>query len=236
MKKTVVAVCFLAFSISGCVTNPPRPAVQQAIYDLKINNASRDEIFVEDIGISLKPILLERAKNTESLFATYRYWNPANPRQNGVGKDIMISLPAFEVQVTNTSGHAVNFQKTSIRLIDDAGNSYQAQLKQDVLEFVDQQLNSVQSRGWALDRTTAQSAARSLKLFDKNYESIPGIIEKRILAFDTNNATNENAYRQMLRNTKYLKIIMHTVPVKFDQAGNVTRVSKFEYVFDVSRK
>lgn len=236
MKKIVILASLLAFALSGCVTNSPRPVIQQVTYNIKINELSREEYFIEDIGISLKPILLERAKNTESLFATYRYWNPNNPRQNGVGKNIMISLPAFEVQVTNTSGHAASFQKTSVRLIDDVGNSYQAQLKQDIIELVDQQLNSVQSRGWAIERSVAQSNARSLKLFDKNYESIPGIVEKRILAFDINNAANENAYRQILHNSKYLRVIMHNVPVKFDQAGNITKVSKFEYIFDVVRK
>lgn len=234
MKKLTLAL--LSLALSACVINPPRPAVQQVKYDLKINESSRDELFVEDVGISLKPISLERAEKMENLYSSYKYWNPSKPNERGIARKIMVNLPAFEVQVTNTSGQSVSFQKAAIRLVDDAGNSYQAQLKQDVVDFAEQQLSDVQSRGWALDRSAAIGSARALRLFDKNYESLPGIIEKRVLTFDIANATNEKAYQQMMKNTKYMRVMMYNVPVKFDQAGNVTKVAKFEYIFDIVKK
>ena len=220
----------------GCVSNPPRPNIQLASYDLRVSQSSRDEVFVDDIGIALKPIMLEQAKGNESLFASYNYWNPRNPKEGGRNRSILVSLPVFEAQVTNTSGQSVNFAKAAIRLVDDAGNSYQAQLKQDLVDFAEGQLDSMQSRGWAVDRAAALSSARNLKLLDKNYESLPGLVEKRILAFDIGNVTNENAYREMLKNTKYLRVMFYNVPVKFDQAGNVTKVAKYDYVFDVVKR
>lgn len=231
-----IASILLTIFLSACVSNPPRPVVQLARYDLKVNQTSKDEIQVDDIGINLKPIMLERAKADEKLFTTYDYWNPGNPRERRKSRSILVSLPVFEVQVTNTSAQSVSFQKVSIRLVDDAGNSYQAQLKQDVVDFVGIQLDAMQSRGWAMDRAVALRAAKNLKLLDKNYESLPGIVEKRILAFDIGNATNENAFREMFKNTNYLRAIFYNVPVKFDQAGNVTKVAKFEYLFDVVKR
>lgn len=231
-----IAAILLTITLSACVSNPPRPVVQQASYDLKVNQTSKDEILVDDVGINLKPIMLERAKTNEKLFSTYDYWNPGNPSQRGRNRNILVSLPVFEVQVTNTSGQSVSFQKVSIRLVDDAGNSYEAQLKQDIVDFVGNQLDSMQSRGWAMNRTAALGAAKSLKLLDRNYESLPGIVEKRMLAFDIGNATNENAYREMFKNTNYLRAIFYNVPVKFDQAGNVIKVAKFEYLFDVVKR
>jgi hypothetical protein len=233
--KLIAAVIF-ALTLSACVSNPPRPVVQLAKYDLQVNPSSRDEIFSDDVGISLKPIMLEKAVTTESLFASYNYWNPSNPKQRGKNRSILVSLPVFEVQVTNTSGQAVSFQKVAIRLVDDAGNSYQAQLKQDIVDFTGAQLDSMQSRGWAVDRAAALGAARNMKLLDKNYESLPGIVEKRILSFDIGNATNDNAYREMFKNTKYIRAMIYNVPVKFDQAGNVTKVAKFDFLFDVIKK
>jgi hypothetical protein len=50
------------------------------------------------------------------------------------------------------------------------------------------------------------------------------------------NANYENAYREMLKNTKYLRVMLYNVPVKFDQAGNITKVAKYEYLFDVVKK
>ncbi|WP_157040525.1 hypothetical protein [Polaromonas naphthalenivorans] len=233
--KSIAAV-ILSLTLSACVSNPPRPVVQIVKYDLRVNQSSRDEIFSDDVGISLKPIMLEKAVTTESLFASYNYWNPSNPKQNGKIRSILVSLPVFEVQVTNTSGQAVSFQKVAIRLVDDAGNSYQAQLKQDIIDFAGTQLDSMQSRGWAMDRAVALGAARNLKLLDKNYESLPGIIEKRILSFDIGNISNDNAYREMFKNTKYVRAMIYNVPVKFDQAGNVTKVAKFDFLFDVIKK
>ncbi|HEY5582611.1 MAG TPA: hypothetical protein VIK56_15885 [Rhodoferax sp.] len=233
--KSISAV-ILTLTLSACVTNAPRPVIQLASYDLRVNQSSRDEVFIDDIGISLKPIMLEHAKSNESLFASYNYWNPANPKQNGRIRSLLVSLPVFEAQVTNSSGQSVSFLKAAMRLVDDSGNSYQAQLKQDVVDFAEGQLDSMQSRGWAMDRAAALGAARNLKLLDKNFESLPGLVEKRILAFDIGNAANENAYREMLKNTKYLRVMFYNVPVKFDQAGNVTKVAKYEYLFDVVKR
>lgn len=87
-----------------------------------------------------------------------------------------------------------------------------------------------------MDRAVALGAARNLKLLDKNYESLPGIIEKRILSFDIGNISNDNAYREMFKNTKYVRAMIYNVPVKFDQAGNVTKVAKFDFLFDVIKK
>ena len=232
----IVAAIAITLMLSACVSNPPRQVVPLAKYDLKVNQSSHDEITSDDVGISLKPIMLEKAASNENLFSTYDYWNPGNPKQRGRNRNILVSLPVFEVQVTNTSGQSINFQKVAIRLVDDAGNSYQAQLKQDVVDYVGAQLDSMQSRGWAMDRTAALGTAKRLKLLDKNYESLPGIVEKRILAFDIGNPTNENAYREMFKNTKYVRAMIYNVPVKFDQSGNVTKVAKFDFLFDVVRK
>lgn len=234
MGKTIA----LLFSVvlTACVLNAPRPAETQAKYDLVISPTSRDEQFVDDVGISIKPIMLERANATDALFASYEYWNPRNTNERGKAKNILVNIPVFEVQVINTTSHTISFQKTAVRLIDDAGNNYQAQLKQDVVDFVEQQLNNLERRGWATDRAVAIQAAKRLKLFDKNYESLPGLTEKRILAFDLGNAANAETYRQLFKAAKYFRVIFFDVPVRFNESGAVSKVAKFEYVFNVVRR
>jgi len=236
MKIKLFAMLVSVLLLSACESNPPRPVVQEVKYDLRVNDSSKGEIFLDDVGISLKPIMFEKANVSENLFVAYNFWNPKNPNQKGVEKTILVSLPAFEIQVTNTTGQAVSFQKVAMRLVDDAGNGYQAQLKQDVVDFVGTELDSLQSRGWAFDRNSVLGKVKSLKLLDKNYESLPGITEKRILAFDVGNADNLKAYRAMFKNTKYVRVMIYNVPVKFDQAGNVTKVAKFDYLFDVVKR
>lgn len=236
MKIKLFAMLVSALFLTACESNPPRPVVPEVKYDLRINDSSKGEIFIDDVGISLKPIMFEKANVSENLFVSYSYWNPRNPRENGVDKTIVVSLPAFEVQITNTTGQAVSFQKVAMRLVDDSGNGYHAQLKQDVVDFVGTGLDSMQSRGWAFDRNAVLGKVKSLKLLDKNYESLPGITEKRILAFDVGNADNLNAYRAMFKNTKYVRVMIYNVPVRFDQAGNVTKVAKFDYLFDVVKR
>lgn len=229
---TLALISVLAFT--GCVPPPPLQVEQK--YALVVNQPNRDEQFIDDLGISLKPVMMEQALKTESLFANYQYWNPKNPAETGVTKELLVSLPVFEVQVSNTSQHAVSFQKVAIRLVDDAGNSYQALLKQDVLDSVDRQIDSLARRGWTVDRSAAVVKAKSLKLIDKNYESLPSLTEKRILAFDFGDVTNRKSYYQLLKNSKYVRIMLYNVPVKFDPAGNVTKVAKFEYLYDVVRR
>jgi len=97
----------------------------------------------------------ERAKNIEALHMTYQYWNPQNPSQKGVEKTLMVSLPSFEVQVTNSTQFSAQFHRTTARLVDDAGNTYPALLKQDVIDLMNQKLDGVESRGWRFDRSAA---------------------------------------------------------------------------------
>ncbi|HQU81204.1 MAG TPA: hypothetical protein PLU47_17260 [Azonexus sp.] len=223
----------MAVLLTSCVqTVPVRP---QAQYDLRINPNSRDELFIDDIGVSLRPIMPERAKNIEALHMTYQYWNPQNPSQKGVEKTLMVSLPSFEVQVTNSTQFSAQFHRTTARLVDDAGNTYPALLKQDVIDLMNQKLDGVESRGWRFDRSAALGSAKALRMFDKNYESLPGITEKRILSFELN-TMDASQYQKFLASTKYFRVMLFNVPVKFDQAGNVAKATKFEYVFDVVRK
>lgn len=221
----------------GCETNGPRrPTVVHPTFELVTSASASQDLIFDDVGISLRPIMAERAKAQDGLFSSYSFWNPANPKQGGSERRMLVSLPAFEVQVTNATPYPLQFQKTSVRLIDDAGNSYQAVLKQDVADALDRQLNAVEARGWRVDRAKAMEAVRGLRLFDKNFESLPNISEKRILAFDLENMNNVEKQVRQLSRTKYLRVVFFNVPFKFDAAGNSIKSSKFEYLFDVVRR
>lgn len=236
MKNLTYALLLSAFFLTGCETNQKRRAVPAPVFDLRTNAAYKDEIFQGDVGVSLKPINLESAYSNERFFAVLNFWNPANPRNSGMDKILMISVPAFEIQVVNSSKNPISFGKVSVRLLDDAGNSYQAVLKQDVQDLVNQRVAATKNNGWRVDDSTAMQAVKSLKLFDKNYEGLPGIVEKRIISFDIGNQNNVVAYRKMMASTKYFRVVMYGVPVELDNAGNVVKTSKFEYLFDVVRR
>lgn len=236
MKFLAVILFSSVVFLNGCETNQKRRSVPVPIYEMKTNSNYQDEVFQDEVGISLKPINLERAVSNDNLFSTFKYWDPSNPRKSGVDKRLMISLPAFEVQVINSGKNPISFGKVSVRLLDDAGNSYQAILKQDVQDLVGQRISATRNNGWRVDDSTAMHAVRSLKLFDKNYEGLPGIVEKRIISFDIGNVANDAAYRKMMGSTKYLRVVMYGVPVQLDNAGNVIKTSKFEYLFDVIRR
>jgi len=230
----ILTALIAALFLTSCVKNTHIRQEPQANYELRINQNSREDLFIDDIGINLRPIMSDRIKNTEAYYMKYQYWNPSNSRNNGIGKKLMFSLPAFEVQVTNTTKFSIQFQKTTARLVDDAGNTYDAVIKQDVSDSMRQYLDSVESRGWQTNRSAALESTKSLRIFDKNYESLPSITEKRILSFEMN-SKDSSEYQKFLASTKYLRVILFNVPVKFDQAGNVIKAEKFEYLFDVVR-
>ena len=236
MKKISILILSILIVVSGCEKNKKRKSTPVPVYEMKANSNYKDEIFQDDVGISLKPINIERANNDEKFYASFKYWNPSNPRQSGVEKRRMISVPAFEVQVINSGKNPIHFGKTSVRLLDDAGNSYQAVLKQDIQDLVSKRVSVVKNNGWRVDDLSAMQAVKSLKLFDKNYEGLPGIVEKRVVAFDIGNEEDSAAYRKMMASTKYLRVVMYGVPVQLDSAGNVIKTSKFEYLFDVNRQ
>lgn len=235
MKKIGFLLISTVFLVSACET-PRKRVVAQPIFDIRINKSSQDEIFVDETGISIKPISLEQSKTRSQLFAPIKYWNPAQPSKIGTENWSLVAMPAFEIQITNAGKNPISFNKASFRLLDDAGNSYQAVLKQDIIDSLNQRVNVINNNGWRVDASSANNSARALKLFDKNYESLPGIVEKRILAFDINNSNSEKNYRDMLMNAKYLRIVMFGIPVQHDDAGNIVKTAKFEYIFDVARK
>jgi hypothetical protein len=255
MKKIIAVL--LSIVLTACAHKNTTQATSYPKYNLTISQTNKDEQFVDDIGISLKPIMLDRATTMGNLFASYSFssLNPKvqrndvvvnlpdikyritnttpQPNQQGNNKTILISLPAFEIQVTNSSTHAISFQKVAVRMVDDAGNSYPAFMKQDVMGFIEQEINALENHGFIVNKTSAIEAARSLRLFDKNYESLPNLAEKRILAFDFGTGTDLTSYYQRFKNSKYVRVILFDVPVKFDEAGNISKVAKFEYTFDI---
>jgi hypothetical protein len=99
-------------------------------------------------------------------------------------------------------------------------------------------MSTVRSRGWTIDPAEINAVTRSLKIVDRNYESLPGLTEKRFLVFDSSipiAQRNAQTYAQFFSRMQYLKVMLYDIPVLTDDAGNVKKTAKFEFIYDVKK-
>jgi hypothetical protein len=236
MLRTYLTVLIVSIVLPACAV-PQRPA-PIASYDLRIRPSSNSSQTIDGLTLTIRPATFQNAKSFPALIGRYRYWNPAIPRNVKVAEEILTSVPSFELAITNSTSHTISFSRSAIRAIDDAGNVYTAQLKSDINAEVESTISSVRNRGWAVDPTELNASARSLKIVDRNYESLPGLTEKRFLVFDMNippERRNANTYAQFFSRMQYLKVMLYDLPVLTDDAGNTKKTAKFEFVFDVKK-
>lgn len=119
----------------------------------------------------------------------------------------------FQVAVTNNTDHVVRLNGVVIRFFDPAGNQFEPMSKDDVgAEYSS-------GRGACLVQA-AQGASqiKSIKLVDRNAELLPNTTITGWIAFKPDKLQIPGVW----------KLSVYEVPVATDDAGKVTKTTKFE--------
>jgi hypothetical protein len=149
---------------------------------------------------------------------------------------ILLNPPAFQVKVTNTTGHVVKMTGAVFKLIDQAGNLYDATTKDRMAAQQADAISTLEGQGITLtpaSKSQLNAAVRNLKLLDSNTEFLPDMSETFFLSFDIGVEPTEQAVNQWLSQQAALRLKIYEVPTQTDPAGAITKRVAFEFPVDV---
>lgn len=205
-------------------------------YYLNPNKNSSVVIDRDGLSIEVKPITMENYKKFPKIFTpSYSYREIKSGDQLMGGDFLLLSPPAFELTITNTTGHTIAFSKASIKLQDDAGERYDVSMKSDILDELDNYQSTFTAAGYSFDLIPIKTKIKTLKIIDRNFEILHGTTEKGYLTFNLG-IQKPRDYENFLVAKNYLKVMLYELPIKTDEAGNITKTTNFDFIFDVSAK
>ena len=212
-----------AILIVGCESVPKTP--RTAVYNLKINSNSSSKITKDDVTIKINPITIFNYKGFPEIYETLKYSTYENTWTFPL---IFPNLPAFELMITNNTNHVIRFNRVVIKLQDNNGQMIDSNVKKDLINNVNLIIKSYQAREIDIDTSLVPvlSKIEKIDIIDENFELLPDMTQKAYLTF--------NIPKESLQTKQYLKVILYDVPVKMDEAGNIAKATKFEFIFDIS--
>ncbi len=161
------------------------------------------------------------------------------------------SLPAFKAKVTNNNEHIIRLQGAVLKLADNSGNLYDViskeELKQRNAKAINENASKPQSTSSNGILTVSQPPPQpqdtaqmiqdvtakidSLNILDATAEILPGFSGTYYMVFkypdESQTSTDVNA--DWVASHQPLKVMLFDVVTETDQAGNVSRKTKFEF-------
>ena len=220
-SRLFVVFLGLGFLLAGC---GPKPKPRMGFF-LDISKNSLEQIDKDGVRISVKPITMENYISFSRIFTNL---GAEGPTGSTTTPWIDVNIPAFELTVLNNTGHVLKLSKTVIKVQDDLGTIYESSTKADLEAMTDARAQKLADEQVKIDISAAKARIKALKLADQNLELLPGIAEKVYATF--NYPVEPSAF---LAGKSFLKLMLYEVPVLTDEAGEVTRTTNFEFVYDI---
>ncbi len=148
----------------------------------------------------------------------------------------IIDPPAFELRVRNNTGHVVRLQGTVIKLIDGAGNLYDALDRTSARDALDDTLSTARAQGYEVSNASSQElrgALSHVKFLTENGQLLPDVAETFIVAFAISNVHTEKELNEWLALQTSLRLKVYDVPTRTNEAGTVTKRVSFEFPVEV---
>ncbi len=245
----VVAVLFFT---TGCAQ---RVAVQKTRTVSKIsmipNKKESSKETQDGITIKAKAIHPDNVDKYPALMTNVKYWyyktdingqRYVNSRGDyiiGRGQFVfsLVSYPAFEVKITNSTDHVLRFSNAVIAVEDDKGNSYEALTKDDLITYVKESINAYLgdpdkfylARG---EMNKLISKIRGLRLLDNNLKVLPGKTVKAFVVANYGHYTPTENKEYILETSKFT-LGLYELPSKVNKAGRTVKTTRFYFVNDV---
>ena len=224
--QLLCSVSCLLFCIFGCAT--PRTA-----YFLNIHENSQREIKKDGLTVRIEPITWENYTHFPNVYDAVSY--TTREGQQGWFNYYYVNMPAFELTMTNETGHILMFDRLAMKLQDEFGEVADALTQFDLIDFVDFEHKEDKAQGNFWKAAPLKSKIRRLKLVDRNFELVPNITERGYISFNIEKL-NAYGYNNYLAARKYLKILLYEIPVKTDSAGTITKTTNFEFLYDTEAR
>lgn len=202
----------------------PKPKTRTGLF-LDINPNSLEQVDKDGIRISVKPITLENYSSFPGILTHLAAEAPAGPTTTPW---VDVNVPAFELTILNNTGHVLKCSRAVIKLQDDRGIIYQPSTKTDLEARVDAHAQKLAEDQVRIDIAAAKGRIKALKMADQDLELLPAITEK---VYATFNYPEEPT--TFLTGRRYLKLVLFEIPVATNDAGEVTKTTNFEFMYDI---
>lgn len=193
-----------------------------------VHASGETEITRDGLTFSVRPITWETAATFPQIVRTF---NIRTPRGVVPGTGAIAPMPAFEVRITNHTGHVVRFTQSIIRLSDNLSRNYAAMPDSGrLLAWAQGAWNDAVAIDPSLSAQIA-SAVGALQIFSRNTELLNGDEWTGYLVFELPIASTAD-YRTLLDSITRFTLRIAEVPVEVGEAGEVTRTTEFSFTFD----
>ena len=250
--KTLVLIAILG-AFTGCMQ---RVAVQKtrtvSTVSMKLNKAESSKSTKDGITIKAKAIHPDNVKQYAGLSTKMDYWYYARS-YSGKRMDLdhdgyydtttrsldfdLVSYPAFEVKITNSTDHVLKFSNAVIVVEDSAGNSYDALQKSDLLSYLMENIDAHlgDTTKYNVTKETIKSLRNKLKkirLVDNNLKVLPGKTVKAYVILNYGHYLPADMKDFIIEIPKFT-LELYELPIAVNQAGKVTKTTNFDFVYDV---
>ncbi len=238
--KSLFAVCIqvaivfalTSFGILSIIGSAPTPK-QITKFSLNLNKSSSSGEAQDRLTARIRPVLMENIKQFPSLYTYTQYgYRKGDYGHRSDVEWIICPVPAFELTITNNTGHVIKFNRAAIKLQDDSGELYDCMMKNDLIEYNKNTAQAYEAGGRYWSLAPVFSKIKSLKIIDNNFELLPGFTQKGYLIFNIPVYTY-NSYATFLSSKEYLKVLLFEIPVEMDQAGYTKKTTNFTFVYNV---
>lgn len=161
------------------------------------------------------------------------YKRPGSDPWTQSQKSALLPPPAFEVKISNKTGHVLRTAGTVVKLTDAGGTVYDVMQKDAAVAWVEEAYHG-NYEGYSYDATPASvegaaSAVKRMKFLTENAQILPDYTETFLLAFENPAGTDLVKLIDWLKDNKTLSLRIFDIVVETDAAGNPTKKASFEF-------
>lgn len=232
----------LAVGVAGCVLKPYPPVYAQLPVPT-LQAHGEEEMTQEGLTVRVIPIAIDSVQNFPQIWrnvsVTQAAQNPntgaaqAQTEQVGIA---VVPLPAFQVHITNNTGHIVRLTTAVFRLQNNVGKKFRTfSTAQELIAWNMGYLASAVPDPTVQNQLgpQIQSAANGLQLLSRSVELLKGDEWTGYLVFNMQ-TTKPSDYMDIMASTERFTLRLAEIPIETNDAGEVSKTTEFTFVFDKS--
>lgn len=234
-----VACVATAATLTDCIS-APRPPVVATMTVGSVRVHDEQEVTRDGLTLNVTPVTVDNFRRFPQAHRVVNWTRTTlvgqQVRQSQDSFDTnLFPMPAFQVRVSNHTGHVVRLTQTIFRLQDNLGRAHQIFTGTPELvawnESIWSQATAAAPDVAAQALPQVRAAVGQIQLMNRSIELLNGDEWSGFLVFNLGVTSNEEALRY-LDEVNRLTLRIAEVPVELDDAGRPTRTAEFSYALD----
>jgi len=201
-------------------------------FSLNYNQSQSTTEISKNIEIKITPVTIPNIKEHDALLAKTKYGFSFG---NYIIPNVVTvcDLPAFEIEMTNKTGHVIKFPgNVLIKAQDINGKIYESESVYSLLNGISKWAEMEKEAGIYWDMKPVRDKISNINILDQNTTLLPGIPHHGYLMF--NFPTNSrDEYIQFMDSTSQLKVLIFELPISMDKAGKSIKTQNITFVYNI---